>query len=161
MTKVNEWGSSKIRKEKSAALKTSIAKFLVNKYSLTIVDEFSNFSKNFQSKTPKTQENLQNFLNMFEENKAEGEFDFKDEDSVVVSDFFTLEKGFGFKTEAFYCTKISQVKGTLLINTQYMKFEPLECPENDIFVTFASLTLSRRKGPRFQSSKRSLTMGTW
>jgi hypothetical protein len=44
---------------------------------------------------------------MFEEVKIDGEFDLKDDDTVVISDYLTHEKGIGFKTEAFYCTKIS------------------------------------------------------
>jgi hypothetical protein len=44
---------------------------------------------------------------MFEETKLEGDFDLKDEDTVVINDYLTTEKGVGFKTEAFYCTKVS------------------------------------------------------
>ena len=61
-------------------------------------------------------------------------FDSKDEDTVVVSDYLVNDKSVGLITEAYYCTKISQVKGVLTITTTFMKFDPIECLENDIFV---------------------------
>jgi hypothetical protein len=96
--------------------------------------------------------------------KLEGEFDMKDEDTVVISDYFINEKGIGFKTEAFYCTKISQVKGILTLSTNYMKFDPIECPENDIFVLlFISLILGnyRKKAAKYLSSRLYSITGIW
>ena len=56
-------------------------------------------------------------------------------DDVIVQDFFQCDKDGVFRTESYYCTKIGQVKGILALHEHYMKFLPIECPENEYLVS--------------------------
>ena len=46
--------------------------------------------------------------------------DTKDEDAIVVSDFLKYDKDGVMKTDAFYCTKMGEVKGVLSFYKNYM-----------------------------------------
>jgi hypothetical protein len=76
------------------------------------IAEFSNFSKNFSEKTPKTKAGLKDFLNMFDHQKKldpSKNHDIKDEDddTVMVQDYLKYEKKDVLKTEAFYVNKMA------------------------------------------------------
>jgi hypothetical protein len=38
------------------------------------------------------------------------------------------------KTDAFYCTRLGEVKGVLTLRDKYMQFDPVQCSENDFIV---------------------------
>lgn len=100
------------------------------------VDEFSNFSKNFMNKAPKPKSDLQDFLSMFEQQKMDPimleELKDEEEETVVVHDYLTFEKDQVLKTEAYYVTKQSQIKGFLFIKPGILYFEPVDSDENEI-----------------------------
>jgi hypothetical protein len=41
-----------------------------------------------------------------------------------------FEKGGTLKVEGYYVNKLSHIKGNLIFEKQYLKFEPIDCPEN-------------------------------
>ena len=100
------------------------------------VDEFSNFSKNFLNKAPKPKSDLQDFLSMFEQQKMDPimleELKDEEDDSVVIHDFLTFEKDNVLKSEGYYVTKQSQIKGVLYIKPGILIFEPVDSDENEI-----------------------------
>lgn len=55
----------------------------------------------------------------------------RDDDAIIVSDYLLYEKGEIMKTDGYYVTKAAQVKGLLIFSKEYLKFEPVKCPEND------------------------------
>lgn len=101
-----------------------------------MIDEFSNFSKNFMNKAPKPKSDLQDFLSMFEQQKLDPimleELKDEEEETVVIHDFLTFEKDHVLRTEAYYVTKQSQIKGLLLIKPTILQFDPVESEENEI-----------------------------
>ena len=52
------------------------------------------------------------------------------------------EKGEIFKVEGYYINKHGHVKGNLVFSKQYLKFEPIHCPENEP-VSNQNIILSR------------------
>lgn len=88
----------------------------------TYIEEFSNFSKNFESRAPKQKEEIKDFLNVFEQVKQDPMTinENKDDDDIVVSDFLKYDKEGVIRSEAFYCTKMGEVKGTLAFFKNYM-----------------------------------------
>lgn len=57
---------------------------------------------------------------------------------MTVTDYLKFERGGNIvKTDAFYCTKMGQVKGVLTLTEHYMQFDPTEsCPENELLVLY-------------------------
>ena len=88
------------------------------------------------NKAPKPKSDLQDFLSMFEQQKMDPimleELKDEEDDSVVIHDFLTFEKDSVLKTEAYYVTKQSQIKGTLYIKPGLLYFEPIDSDENEI-----------------------------
>ena len=88
------------------------------------------------NKAPKPKSDLQDFLSMFEQQKVDPilleELKDEEDESVVVHDFLTFEKDNVLKTEAYYVTKQSQIKGLLLIKPGILLFEPVESEDNEI-----------------------------
>lgn len=59
----------------------------------------------------------------------------KDEEDIVVTDYLQHSmKNNAYKTDAYYCTKLGQVKGMLLILDDVMLFEAVQCQENEYLV---------------------------
>jgi hypothetical protein len=90
--------------------------------------EFTNFSKNFSEKAPKPKAGLRDFLSMFDSHKSDpSKQDSKgeDDDTVVAKDYLKHEKGGILKVEGFYVNKLAHIKGNLIFNKKYLKFEPL------------------------------------
>ncbi|CDW72815.1 UNKNOWN [Stylonychia lemnae] len=58
-----------------------------------------------------------------------------DIDQLKVKDYITISKDKIIKTEAYYFTKLTQVKGYLTINHSFMQFDPIESDENDIDIS--------------------------
>ena len=122
------------------------------------VDEFSNFSKNFLNKAPKPKSDLQDFLSMFEQQKMDPimleELKDEEDDSVVIHDFLTFEKDNVLKSEGYYVTKQSQIKGVLYIKPGIIIFEPVDSDENEIVSVsdFDSFGIGQTVSACFQSS---------
>jgi len=60
----------------------------------------------------------------------------REEEEIVVEDYIqhsVVEDT--FRTEAYYCTKLGQVKGILLISAQTMHFDAVICQENEYLGT--------------------------
>lgn len=55
----------------------------------------------------------------------------KEEEAIIVSDYIKVDKNEVIKTEAYYCTKLGQVKGVLTMLASYMQFDPVQCQENE------------------------------
>lgn len=53
---------------------------------------------------------------------------------ILVSDYIIEDEEQGILTEAYYCTKLGQVKGILLIKNDSMKFDAICCQENEYLV---------------------------
>jgi hypothetical protein len=49
----------------------------------------------------------------------------EDDDTVVAKDYLKFEKGGILKVEGYYVNKLAHIKGTLIFNKQYLKFEPV------------------------------------
>ena len=64
----------------------------------------------------------------FEENK--------DDDEIVISDYMTYDKDHHLKTEAYYVTKMAQIKGALLMDKHSINFHPVKCAENELVFKF-------------------------
>ena len=60
--------------------------------------------------------------------------DTKDDDSIVVSDYLKYDKDGVMKTDAYYCTKMGEVKGILSFHKNYMQYDAVSSPENDFVV---------------------------
>ena len=122
------------------------------------IDEFSNFSKNFLNKAPKPKSDLQDFLSMFEQQKMDPimleELKDEEDDSVVIHDFLTFEKDNVLKSEGYYVTKQSQIKGVLYIKPGILIFEPVDSDENEIVrvTDFNSFGIGQTVSACFQSS---------
>ena len=54
----------------------------------------------------------------------------KDEDTIVVGDYIFYDKEQVLRTEVYYVTKQSQIKGMIYLQQKFMVFEPANCPEN-------------------------------
>eukprot|EP00350_Pseudokeronopsis_sp_OXSARD2_P007848 CAMPEP_0170541778 /NCGR_PEP_ID=MMETSP0211-20121228/1418_1 /TAXON_ID=311385 /ORGANISM="Pseudokeronopsis sp., Strain OXSARD2" /LENGTH=146 /DNA_ID=CAMNT_0010844633 /DNA_START=509 /DNA_END=949 /DNA_ORIENTATION=- len=60
----------------------------------------------------------------------------KDDEDIVISDYiFSIEEENTIKTDAFYCTKLGQIKGVLYLKPGLLQFDPLVCEENDYLFT--------------------------
>lgn len=72
------------------------------------IEEFSNFSKNFENNAPKHKDNLDDFLSVFDPSKHDPVLleESKRDEEVIVSDYLKCGKEGVYKTEAFYCTKL-------------------------------------------------------
>ena len=46
----------------------------------------------------------------------------RDEESILVEDF-VFQTNQSFKTEAYYCTRLGQVKGNLIITDTHLQFD--------------------------------------
>ena len=55
-----------------------------------------------------------------------------DEDLISVSDYIFYDKDQVMKTEAYYVTKTSQIKGFIQLHQYYLYFEPSISPEANI-----------------------------
>ena len=51
----------------------------------------------------------------------------KEEEAILVSDYIKIDKHQVIKTEAYYCTKLGQVKGVLTLLGDYFQFDPVVC----------------------------------
>jgi hypothetical protein len=135
--------TSLLRRERSTTLSKFTRRYSVREILSCCVDEFSNFSKNFMNKAPKPKSDLQDFLSMFEQQKMDPilleELKEEEEDTIVVHEFLTFEKDNVLKTEAYYVTKHSQIKGFLLIKPGILHFEPVDSEENEIVISIISL----------------------
>lgn len=49
--------------------------------------------------------------------------DTKDDDAIVVSDYLKYDKDGVIKTDAYYCTKMGEVKGVLSFHKDYMQYD--------------------------------------
>ena len=56
----------------------------------------------------------------------------EEDDSVVIHDFLTFEKDNVLKSEGYYVTKQSQIKGVLYIKPGILIFVPVDSDENEI-----------------------------
>eukprot|EP00347_Sterkiella_histriomuscorum_P021924 403332297 len=56
----------------------------------------------------------------------------EDIDNLNVKDFMKITKDKQIITEAYYFTKLTQVKGNLTLNHQYIQFDPIQSEENTI-----------------------------
>jgi hypothetical protein len=59
----------------------------------------------------------------------------EEEETIVVSDYITYNKDQVLTSDAFYCTRFGQVRGTLSLMDKYLQFDPIECPDNESLVS--------------------------
>ncbi len=107
--------------------------------SLNDAEEFSNFSKNFQTNAPKPKSNLDDFLCMFQQEKVDPsaiDETKEEEDLIAVGDYVYYDKDQIMRIEAYYATRQTQIKGTLSVYSRYILFEPLNCEENNMVIYF-------------------------
>ena len=52
-----------------------------------------------------------------------------------------MEEEDAMKTDAFYCTKLGQIKGVLYLKAGILQFDPLVCEENEYLVSFKMIML--------------------
>ena len=78
----------------------------------------------------------------------------EEDDSVVIHDFLTFEKDNVLKSEGYYVTKQSQIKGVLYIKPGILIFEPVDSDENEIVRVsdFDSFGIGQTVSACFQSS---------
>ncbi len=69
----------------------------------------------------------------------------EEEDQIVVGDYLIYEKDAVLKTEAFYVTKQTQIKGFIYMKASYILFEPVECEDNEIVITLKIYLSSQEK----------------
>ena len=95
-----------------------------------VFQQYSDFSKNFEYKAPKQREDLKEFLDMFDDGGKTLE---QTRDATInVQEYIATGVNFS-KTEAYYCTKVGQIKGILTLKDYIMQFDPLNCEENKVF----------------------------
>ena len=121
---------------RSVTSRSSLRKSNVSWHTLIISAEFSSFSKNFSEKAPKPKAGLRDFLSMFDSQKSDPSKSLQDsknedDDTVVAKDYLKYEKGGILKVEGYYVNKLAHIKGNLVLSKQYLKFEPIHCPENE------------------------------
>lgn len=69
---------------------------------------------------------------MFDQEKKDPSKKQNDDDEVIVSDYLKYDKEQVLKTEGYYVTKAAQVKGILSFNKDFLQFDPVKSPENEI-----------------------------
>lgn len=105
---------------------TSTKKYLVSYPLVTSTEEYSTFNKNFENKQPKKKNELEDFLSIFDQSKQDPlTLAQKEDEEVVVTDFFAMDKDGVYRTESFYCTKVGQVRGLMTFYQTYMQFDPI------------------------------------
>jgi hypothetical protein len=124
-----------------------------------VTAEFSSFSKNFSEKAPKPKAGLRDFLSMFDSQKSDpskshNDSKNEDDDTVVAKDYLKYEKGETLKVEGYYVNKLAHIKGNLVFSKQYLKFEPIQCPENEPVSNQNVILLGERLTQQFPSNSR-------
>lgn len=86
------------------------------------------------TKAPKPKTHLQDFLSMFDQVKQDPTKhleEHKDDDEIIISDYLSYDKDHHLKTEAYYVTKMAQIKGMLSMDQHAINFHPVKCAENE------------------------------
>lgn len=71
---------------------------------------------------------------------------------MVAKDYLKYEKGEILKVEGYYINKLGHIKGNLVFSKQYLKFEPIHCPENDPVSNQNIILLGERSIEQFPSN---------
>ena len=71
---------------------------------------------------------------------------------MVAKDYLKYEKGEILKVEGYYINKLGHIKGNLVFSKQYLKFEPINCPENDPVSNQNIILLGERSIEQFPSN---------
>lgn len=71
---------------------------------------------------------------------------------MVAKDYLKYEKGEILKVEGYYINKLGHIKGNLVFSKQYLKFEPIHCPENEPVSNQNIILLGERSIEQFPSN---------
>ena len=71
--------------------------------------------------------------------------DKEEEENIILSDYVKYGVDAILRTDAYFCTRMGEVKGYISFHQKYLQFDAIECQENTFIVPYAQLTPIERQ----------------